>query len=130
MKDLAELMNGFVDAFNERDLDALRDLADPGIVLHLPSGATLEGHDGLISWARKLWPEDSETPRHVTIERLVVRDDTVFGWLDIELRWRESDEVAGHNPTGIACRFAGDMLVELTIRPDREALAEEVGIAL
>lgn len=129
MSDLAELMNRFVDAFNRRDRDALCDLADPGIVLRLPSGTTLEGHDGLMTWAQKLWPEESETPRHVTIERLIARDDWVYSWVDIELRWRDSDEVAGHNPTGCACRFAGDKMVEFTMSPDREALAQEAGVA-
>lgn len=129
MEDLAQLMHRFISAFNERNLDALRDLADPGIVLHLPSGTTLKGHDGLASWARKQWPEESETPRHATVERLVVRGDSVFCWLEMELRWRESGEVAGHNPTGCVCRFSEDKLVEFTARPDREVLAEEAGTA-
>lgn len=129
MTDPGELMRRFIDAFNERDLDSLCDLAHPVVVLRLPNGSTLEGHDGLASWARKQWPDESETPRRVRVERLIVRGDSVFSWLDIELRWRESDELAGHNFTGAVCRFEAGKLVEFVIRPDREALADEAGVA-
>ncbi len=59
----------------------------------------------------------------------MVRGDTAFVWVDIELRWRESDEVAGHNRTGIVCRVEQGKLIEFTVRPDGEALAEEAGVA-
>jgi ketosteroid isomerase-like protein len=85
-----EITRRFVDAFNTRDAEALRDIVADDVELRTLSGGSLRGHDGLrkvleVAEARKLLLVPFRTPTvetddgtvrvHVPVKELIGPDD-------------------------------------------------------
>jgi ketosteroid isomerase-like protein len=123
----AAIVERWIRAYHDRDLAALEEIADPAIELTPATSEPLTGHAGLAAWTARGWK--GETPHYPSIERLIVRGDTVFGLLNIEMRSYETGEVMRVLPVGARWRIADGRVAAWAARPDRQALLEEAGEA-
>ena len=81
------------------------------------------------SWIRAFNERDWGTLRDLTDPEVAmhlgngnrVDGDTVLALIDIELRWRESGEVAGHNPAAAEWRIEDGRVTEWTFLRREEA---------
>jgi ketosteroid isomerase-like protein len=122
------VLREFNAAFNARDLERMGGLTTEDVTVTTPNGVSLAGAAGLAKWARKQWEDESEIPRFAELKRVVRRDDLLYVWVDLEMRWRDGGEVAGTQESGGIWRLRDGRLSEFTAEPDRGRLAELAGV--
>nr|MBA2240335.1 nuclear transport factor 2 family protein [Solirubrobacterales bacterium] len=71
-----EVVERWVAAYRDRDLEAMKAVADPEIALRMPTGDVLTGYDGLAAMTRHGW--EAETPHYPNLDRCILKHDTVF----------------------------------------------------
>ena len=123
--DPVETAKRWIDAYQRRDFEALRAVADPDVELRMADGRELKGHDGLAQVAKHGW--EAELPHYPRAQRYATKDDTVYAILDVELRNPETDEVVRTLLVGGEWKVRDGRVVAWAARPDREQLLKDGG---
>jgi limonene-1,2-epoxide hydrolase len=81
----------FINAFNAEDLERLRDVLDPDVVIHSARGAK-RGIDEAVAWARRV-PE-GELHQRIELDSIKVEGDQATALVRKQWWWCESDQLA------------------------------------
>lgn len=121
-----EIVERWIRAYCDRDLERLKGVADPNIELRMAGGNVFGGHEGLARWTKNGWEADA--PHFPRIERCMPKGDTVFALLRAELRSPETGEIIRTLPVGAEWRIRDGLVIEWAARPDRDGLLEDAGL--
>lgn len=120
-----KIVERWIQAYYDRDLEGLQGVADPDIELRMAGGDVFRGHDGLASWTKHGW--EAEAPHYPQLERCIPKGDTVFALINVELRSPETGQALRTLPVGAEFRIRDGHVIEWAARPDREKLLEDAG---
>ncbi|MBA2240166.1 MAG: nuclear transport factor 2 family protein [Solirubrobacterales bacterium] len=118
-----EIVERWVAGYRDRNLEQMQAVADPEIELRMPTGDVLSGYDGLAAMTRHGW--EAETPHYPNLDRCILKHDTVFALIDVELRSPETGEAVRTLAVGAEFRIRDGLVVEWAGRPDRAKLLED-----
>jgi ketosteroid isomerase-like protein len=118
----AEVVRGYVDALNRRDLPAMLELLDPDVELITRRGPR-RGHDSVRKW---LGDPYAELDVERVIDRIHVVGPTVVASGRIRHLWRESGQIADETSIAVLARVENDRIVRVQVFDD-EASAFAAG---
>jgi limonene-1,2-epoxide hydrolase len=81
----------FINAFNAEDLERIRDVLDPDVVIHSARG-TKRGIDEAVAWASRV-PE-GELHQRIELDSIKVEGDHATALVRKQWWWCKSDELA------------------------------------
>ena len=135
-EDNKAVIRRWIEAFNERDLQAEADLLAPGFVAHVPDAPAPLDLEGLGAWRGYTAPFVEAFPDlRLTIEDIAVEEDTVAA--RVAFRGTHRGEFQGLPPTGKQVVFSsmefnrvvGGQVEEHWVEINLLALVQQLGVA-
>jgi ketosteroid isomerase-like protein len=127
MQDNLELVQHYLDAYNQDDVESLLALTHPDFELETPGGA-----DRGLEAARTFYEQDlrqEHAESRVLVERMVTaRDDRVLVLYVRQMRWRQTREVGGEVPLAAVFTLRDGKVVRLHVFSDRQEAIQAAGL--
>ncbi len=106
-----------LEAIGDRDLERLRPMLDPGVVIS--TGRTdYEGVERALEWAQKAY---DYLDRRYVVEELMPLGDAWLVGARVEYVWRESGEVGDATPIWLTAEVGPGCLRKLALHDDEQA---------
>jgi ketosteroid isomerase-like protein len=127
MQDNLELVQHYLDAYNQDDVESLLALTHADFELETPGG----GDHGLEA-ARSFYEQDlrqEHAESRVLVERMFTAgDDRVLVLYVRQMRWRQTGEVGGDAPLAAVFTLRDGKVVRLHVFSDRQAALQAAGL--
>ena len=120
------LIERFVDAFNDEDLDALADLLDPHAEIQTARGLVI-GREEARDWARR--SPDGHLHQRLELEEVHDAGHPTVAILKRQWRWKESDELADEEQVAVLVSFKDGRIARWQPFEDRAEALRVAGLS-